>query len=78
MCTAPVSSYQQVKHESWFASGPAIVWHIAASVLLLHFLTANRYGHFGDEMYYMACGEHLDRNFHYGLRPHWQYTPARP
>jgi hypothetical protein len=50
MCTAPVSSYQQVKHESWFASGPAIVWHIAASVLLLHFLTANRYGYFGDEM----------------------------
>jgi hypothetical protein len=60
MCTAPVSSYQQVKDESWFASGPAIVWHIAASVLLLHFLTANRYGYFGDEMYYMACGEHLD------------------
>ena len=36
-----------------------MVWSIAASVLLLHFLTATRYGYFGDEMYHMACGEHL-------------------
>ncbi|MBZ5513578.1 MAG: glycosyltransferase family 39 protein [Acidobacteriia bacterium] len=58
MSTAP-SSYQQVKEESWFAGGPAIVWYVAASVLALHLLTANRYGYFGDEMYFMACGEHL-------------------
>ncbi len=59
MSTAPVSCRQQIKTQSWFASGPAIVWYIAASVLALHFLTANRYGYFGDEMYHMACGEHL-------------------
>lgn len=59
MATAPVSSHQQVKKESWFASGSAMVWSIAASVLLLHFLTTTRYGYFGDEMYHMACGEHL-------------------
>ncbi len=59
MSSAPGSAVQEVKTESWFASGPAIVWYIAGSVLLLHFLTANRYGYFGDEMYHMACGEHL-------------------
>jgi hypothetical protein len=56
MSTAPVF---QEKKESWFATGPAIVWYIAASVLLLHLLTATRYGYFGDELYHMACGEHL-------------------
>jgi len=35
------------------------VWYIAGSVLLLQLLIASRYGYFGDEMYHMACGEHL-------------------
>ncbi len=59
MSTAPGSAYLETKQRSWFASGPAIVWYIAGSVLLLHLLTASRYGYFGDEMYHMACGEHL-------------------
>ncbi len=46
--------------EPWFASGPAIVLYIAGAKLLLHLLTASRYGYFGDELYHMACGEHLD------------------
>ncbi len=46
--------------ESWFASGPAIVLYIAVAKLLLHLLTASRYGYFGDELYHLACGEHLD------------------
>jgi hypothetical protein len=33
--------------------------YIAGPVLLLQLLTANRYGYFGDEMYHMACGEHM-------------------
>ncbi len=36
-----------------------MVWYIAGAVLLVHLLTASRYGYFGDEMYHMACGEHL-------------------
>jgi hypothetical protein len=32
---------------------------MAGTVLLLELLTANRYGYFGDEMYHMACGEHM-------------------
>ena len=46
--------------QSWFASGPAIVLYIAVAKLLLHLLTASRYGYFGDELYHLACGEHLD------------------
>lgn len=33
---------------------------ITAGVLLLHLWTAPRYGYFGDELYFLACGEHLD------------------
>jgi len=44
---------------SRFTSGPAIVLYIATAVLILQLATANRYGYFGDEMYHMACGEHL-------------------
>lgn len=40
-------------------SGPAIVVYIAAGALLLHLLTATRYGIFRDEMYYLACSHHM-------------------
>jgi hypothetical protein len=59
MSTAPVSFYGPAKLPSWFATGPAFVWYIAGSLTVLHLLTANRYGYFGDELYHMACGEHL-------------------
>lgn len=45
--------------ERRFTSGPAIVLYIAGAKLLLHLLTATRYGIFRDEMYYLACSEHL-------------------
>lgn len=59
MTAVTLSSHPQIKQPSWFATGPAFVWYIAGVVTLLHLLTANRYGYFGDEMYHMACGEHL-------------------
>src|SRR5688500_14143889 len=43
-----------------WTSGPAIVLYVAAVKLLLHLLTASRYGIFRDELYYLACAEHLD------------------
>src|SRR5438046_10734444 len=43
-----------------FLSGPPIVLALASAKLLFHLLTANRYGIFRDELYYLACGEHLD------------------
>jgi hypothetical protein len=53
---APVSTEQP---SSRFTSGPAIVLYIAAGKLLLHLLTAARYGIFRDEMYYLACSQRL-------------------
>jgi hypothetical protein len=41
-----------------FRSSPA--WWIAGGILLLHLAVASRYGYFGDELYFLACGEHLD------------------
>ena len=44
-------------------SGPAIVACIAAAKLCLHLLTASRYGPFRDELYYVACSEHLGAGY---------------
>src|SRR5258705_1839925 len=41
-------------------SGAAIVLYITAAKVLFHLLTAGRYGIFRDELYYLACAEHLD------------------
>ncbi len=43
----------------WLSPGFVVV-AIAAAKLLLHLATASRYGYFGDELYFLACGEHLD------------------
>ena len=45
---------------SKWTTGPALVLYLAAAKLLLHLLTAGRYGIFRDELYYLACSEHLD------------------
>ncbi len=42
-----------------FTCGSAIVWYLSATTLLLQLLTANRYGIFRDELYYIACSKHL-------------------
>lgn len=59
MATNTVCSQEQVNRLNPFATGHAFVWYIASAVTLVHLLTANRYGYFGDELYHMACGEHL-------------------
>jgi predicted membrane-bound mannosyltransferase len=46
--------------DRWYATGFAMVALIVAVRLLLHLLTANRYGIFRDELYYIACRRHLD------------------
>ena len=45
---------------SKFSSGEALVLCLAGAKLLFHLLSAGRYGIFRDELYYLACGEHLD------------------
>jgi 4-amino-4-deoxy-L-arabinose transferase-like glycosyltransferase len=44
---------------SRWTTGPALVAYIAGALFVLHLLTASRYSYFGDEMYHLACGEHL-------------------
>src|SRR5207245_959556 len=39
--------------------GPAVVGALALAKLVLHMATAARYGFFIDELYFLACGEHL-------------------
>src|SRR5262245_53034788 len=41
-------------------SDRSLILSIAAGKLLFHLSTANRYGIFRDELYYLACAEHLD------------------
>src|SRR5215218_3548903 len=40
-----------------------VVLAIAGANLLFHLLIANRYGIFRDELYYLACSEHLDAGY---------------
>jgi hypothetical protein len=46
------------KSRRWL-SGPAIVIYLAALKFVLHIASAGRYGVFCDEVYYLACGQHL-------------------
>src|SRR5919198_5131773 len=41
-------------------SDRAVLAYLAAAKLALHFLTNGRYGYWCDELYFIACGEHLD------------------
>jgi hypothetical protein len=51
---------QRSNDSSRWTSGSAIVLYIAGVKLLFHLLTAGRYGIFRDELYYLACADHLD------------------
>ncbi|HKW77387.1 MAG TPA: glycosyltransferase family 39 protein, partial [Terriglobales bacterium] len=55
---ASLASFSSTRRFSPF-SGPMLVRYVAAAKLLLHLLTATRYGIFRDELYYLACGQHL-------------------
>ena len=44
----------------YFSSGSAVVLYVAMARLLLHLFTASQYGIFRDELYNLACSQHLD------------------
>lgn len=58
---APVDSHggSEKMHAHVFLSGEAIVGYLAAAKFLLHMATAKVYGPFIDELYFLACGQHL-------------------
>jgi len=58
--TSHLETSEKSEPRRWYATGIAIVALIVAGRLLLHLLTANRYGIFRDELYYVACARHLD------------------
>jgi Dolichyl-phosphate-mannose-protein mannosyltransferase len=49
----------ETKPSHWFTTGPAIVAGLAAVKLLVHLYTGRHYGYFIDELYYLACAQHL-------------------
>ena len=60
MASQPASATANLSPtSSRWSSGPALVAYVAGALLTLHLLTASRYGYFGDEMFHLACGEHL-------------------
>src|SRR6202030_4729482 len=48
---------------SRISTGSAVVLSLAAADLVFHLFIANRYGIFRDELYYLACSEHLDAGY---------------
>jgi hypothetical protein len=60
-------SNEEIKDDR-YAGGLAIVSYIALAKFLLHLFTAFRYGYSRDELYYLACAEHLD----------WGYVDQQP
>jgi hypothetical protein len=63
MASVATNPSQASNHQSrarWYAGGFAVVALIVGLRLLLHLLTANRYGIFRDELYYLACSRHQD------------------
>jgi len=54
------TSAQTVRPGTASAATPAVIWLLAGGVLVLHVAFAQRYGFFRDELYYLACSEHLD------------------
>ena len=57
--TTEVSSNHASGTRSWVTSGSTIVAVIALLKFVLQLHAASHYGIFRDEMYYLACGQHL-------------------
>ncbi|MFP5230175.1 MAG: glycosyltransferase family 39 protein [Acidobacteriota bacterium] len=56
---AAPSSSSPNRNQRWITSGSAIVTAVALFKLVLQLRAALHYGIFRDEMYYVACGQHL-------------------
>jgi hypothetical protein len=59
VCDSPTVSLSRQNHQSFLASGMAIIWGIALARLSFRSYFNNHYGYFRDEFDYIVCGEHL-------------------
>ncbi len=50
---------QKLFSRQFLLSEVAVLCYLAVLTIFIHFLTNGGYGYFRDELYYMACGEHL-------------------
>src|SRR5215216_5656880 len=46
-------------NQKYSSAERALLISFSATALLTHLLTNGRYGYFRDELYYIACGQHL-------------------
>src|SRR5438045_3281287 len=57
----PTSTSSESREErKWYASEAAIIAAFVIAKLAIHFVFNRGYGYFRDELYYLACGQHLD------------------
>jgi Dolichyl-phosphate-mannose-protein mannosyltransferase len=63
MSSAGAVAAFSMRRENPSSSMPPLDWRLVAvfsgATVLIHFLTNGAYGYFRDELYFMACGEHL-------------------
>jgi hypothetical protein len=63
MSAASAVAELSMRSEKTSPSMPQLDWRLVAAfsgaTVLIHFLTNGAYGYFRDELYFMACGEHL-------------------
>jgi len=48
------------KMREWLRGENLVLAGLGLATVLIHLVVINHYGYFRDELYYMACGEHLD------------------
>jgi hypothetical protein len=59
MASISQPSAASIKPNSFLASDLSIAWLLATAAVLLQMLTNDRYGYFRDELYFLACSDHL-------------------
>src|SRR5438105_8604370 len=53
-------SSDYLEPRKWYASQAIIIATFVVAKLAIHFVFNRGYGYFRDELYYLACGQHLD------------------